>query len=498
MTVLYSILHLMVDGLCAMAMFGKYIPRENGYFYILLYNFCAFALQMPFGVLLDALNGRSGGRKHDFAFLTAAAGVLCTIAGAVTHPVLLGIGNALFHVGGGVGTIREDHARHWQGRGLGLFVAPGALGLYLGNLIAAGSRTDAQAVGAGELLQTQGFGMRELSPVQSSGMRELLTAAGAGELSPTLDSGAGQMSMLSRWFSQEWNLWYLCVSVSMVLLLCVEAWRLWGSVFDATGGKLPGSLSGLDCTPKPENRLRQNCTLMSENELKPNRAPKFESTSGSDCVPKSESTSGSDCVPKSESTSGSDCVTKSESVPEVRDTPRLHSGALRLAVCCLLVVILRSYIGMEVTFTWRTGVMAGVLSVLAVAGGKVLGGLLGAWKGTYRTAVATLTLAAFCFLFSAEMPVGLAALLLFNMTMPITLYWAVCAFPKQPGFAFGFLTFALFLGFLPVYFGWETGLAGSIAGCTGSVLSLLLLAAGLGARRWNEEGQREREGEGER
>lgn len=463
MTVLYSILHLMVDGLCAMAMFGKYIPREDGYFYILLYNFCAFALQMPFGVLVDALNGRSGGRKQDFAFLTAAAGVLCTIAGAVTHPVLLGIGNALFHVGGGVGTIREDHAGHWRGRGLGLFVAPGALGLYLGNLIAAGSRAGASASGAGELLTTRGFGMGELLPVQSSGMRELSPAMGAGELPAPLDSGAGQMSLLSGWFSQGWNLWYLCASVLMVLL-CAGARRLRGSRFRTTGGKLS----------------------------RPECAPKLESISGSDCASKAENTSRLECAPKPESTSGPNCAPQSESVPEVNDASHPHSGALRLAVCCLLVVILRSYIGMTVTFPWKTGILAGVLSVLAVAGGKALGGLLGAWRGAFRTAAVSLTLAAFCFLFSSALPVGIAALLLFNMTMPITLYWAVCAFPKQPGFAFGFLTFALFLGFLPVYFGWETGLAGNIMGCMGSVLSLLLLAAGLGARRWNEEGQKER------
>lgn len=34
MTVLYSILHLLVDGLCAMAMFGRYLPMEYGYIYI--------------------------------------------------------------------------------------------------------------------------------------------------------------------------------------------------------------------------------------------------------------------------------------------------------------------------------------------------------------------------------------------------------------------------------------------------------------------------------
>ena len=67
----------------------------------------------------------------------------------------------------------------------------------------------------------------------------------------------------------------------------------------------------------------------------------------------------------------------------------------------------------------------------------------------------------------------------FNMTMPITLYWMVCIFPKMPGFAFGFLTFALFLGFLPGYFGWHSGVDGAVSGGTGCLVSLALLWGAL-------------------
>ena len=92
MTFFYSVLHLLVDGVCALAMFGSFLGREDGYFYILVYNFCAFALQMPFGVVLDSLQERERGWR-DFACLMAGTGVLCTLAGAVTHPAVLGIGN---------------------------------------------------------------------------------------------------------------------------------------------------------------------------------------------------------------------------------------------------------------------------------------------------------------------------------------------------------------------------------------------------------------------
>ena len=39
------------------------------------------------------------------------------------------------------------------------------------------------------------------------------------------------------------------------------------------------------------------------------------------------------------------------------------------------------------------------------------------------------------------------------MSMPITLRGAADALPGMPGFSFGLLTFALFLGFLPTWLG---------------------------------------------
>ena len=85
-TAWYCLLHLLVDCVCALAMFGRFLREDNGYFYLLLYNFCAFALQMPMGVLLDTLIRDCGKRKRDYALMTALAGILCTLSGAVLHP----------------------------------------------------------------------------------------------------------------------------------------------------------------------------------------------------------------------------------------------------------------------------------------------------------------------------------------------------------------------------------------------------------------------------
>lgn len=274
--------------------------------------------------------------------------MLLTVAGAMVHPALLGTGNALFHVGGGVGCIREDDARNRKGVGLGVFVAPGALGLYAGTLLA--------------------------------------------------KRGA-------------WEPWYIGTSMVMALL-CAAAGGIWELQKSGRAEAGAGRGAGIG----PDSVFPGDIAL--------------------------------------------------------------------LAGICLLVVVLRSYIGMAVRFPWKTGIGPGILAVLAVAGGKAAGGLCAAGCGAKRTVAVSLSLAGVCYLFSAAALPGLAALFLFNMTMPITLYWLVRSMPGMPGFAFGLLTFGLFLGFLPGYFGLVPASDGGILGCVGSGLSLALLLCAERRRGW--------------
>lgn len=380
LTARYSVLHMLVDGVCALAMFGRFLLWEDGHLYVLIYNFCAFALQMPIGALLDILCMRKQKAAGDsnavagssdymtrVSSVAAVAGVLCTITGAVTHPVVLGLGNALFHIGGGVATIYEDKEKQWKGRGLGVFVAPGALGLYLGTLLAKNEAVTAWLWGAGILM----------------------------------------------------------------VLLC--AGMLYRQICDGRQKSGIVKYGG-----------RQELGIVGRQ-------------------------------------------------PPVQ-------GTVWLAVCCFVVVVLRSYIGIVVTFPWKTTLAAGLLSVVAIVGGKMAGGFCGARYGYLRTAVISLLAAAVCYLFSTVLPMGIAALFLFNMTMPITLYLLICGFPQMPGFAFGCLTFALFLGFLPEYFALPPLMSGAAFGgialentvmpSLGSVLSLLLIFAAMdGVRRRLAEGR---------
>ncbi len=358
MTALYSILHFLVDGVCAFAMFGYFAAGDNWYLNVLLYNFCAFAMQMPLGVVLDGLNGKERPSKYPSSFAFAVLGVGLTLIGAFTHPVVLGLGNALFHLGGGVGTIHEDEAKGWKGRGLGVFVAPGALGLYIGTQLA---------------------------------------------------KSAGMLG------------WMWVIAAGVVMFLCLE----WGAQV---------------LRQKTVSRRRGMVDL---GQAEDNERPWQGAGTGAIRVQNTAGTPG--------------------------------SGAVWLAMGCLSVVILRSYIGMAVSFSWKITLLAGTVAVCAVVLGKVAGGFAAAGFGARRTVVVSLGLAAVCYLLSENMIAGIMALFLFNMTMPITLYLLVQRLKRLPGFAFGLLTFGLFLGFLPVYLGETIPVDGRLVGCVGSLVSLVIL-----------------------
>lgn len=328
---LLSAMHFMTDLICAFAVYS--MIAEGKAVRVVMYNFCAFVLQMPLGLLADALKSR---RQEDNAILFIGLSIPLTLSGLLNFPVwVFGLGNALFHVGGGIITIHKDHENRYEGRGLGTFVAPGAIGLFLGQVIAGNSII----------------------------MRIGITA----------------------------------VMAVLFVLLYAEIGR--------------------------NNPERETAALEIDEE------------------------------------------------------------ALKAIILTLLVVILRSYVGFAVSFEWKHGVFLGFLAVLCVAGGKTLGGFVKPVLGYRKTVVVTLVAAARCYLSGSIIPLGLAALLLFNMTMPITLCMLAERMKHLEGFAFGILTFGLFIGFyikylFPVFV--ENAL---LVGVAGSLISLLLLLPLTGSRK---------------
>ncbi len=120
---LLSFSHFMVDFTCALLVVS--LSGENIILAILLYNFCAFAVQMPLGIIVE---GKFPPHK------TASFGILLVML-AWLFPSLpeislatAGIGNALFHLGGGLAVMGKSE----KAAPLGSFIAPGALGIYFG------------------------------------------------------------------------------------------------------------------------------------------------------------------------------------------------------------------------------------------------------------------------------------------------------------------------------------------------------------------------------
>lgn len=324
---LYSLAHFWVDLSCALLAFRSLSASPDFALCLLLYNFCAFALQMPLGLLADRLDRNGAVAAAGCALVALAYAVPLPLAAAVTA----GVGNALFHLGGGIDTLNTGLDRS---AALGIFVSPGAVGLFLGTLW---GRGDAAPLWAG--------------PVG------LLVLAGA------------------------------------ILWLCR---RTFGS-------------------------------------LRSGNAPVEAEPAGGSWLP---------------------------------------------LVPLFLVVVLRSWMGLGQSFPWKAA--WGLPLVLALALGKAAGGFLMDAVGPRRAAGWSLGLAVALYLLSGAPLPGLLAVFLFNMTMPMTLWAAAQLLPGAKGFGFGLLTFALFVGYLPVYLGWPAVFGNVWACAAAAALSLALLWRPLG------------------
>lgn len=330
MVTLYSLTHFLVDFACAFFMFRSIAGTPDGYLCVLLYNFCAFAMQLPLGLIADKWN-----RNYLLAIigclLVAAAYGLAPIP--IAAVIVIGLGNALFHLGGGVDVLNVSEKKLGA---LGIFVSPGAFGIYFGTMLGKGTGFPAVFILLG-----------------------LIAAAGA-------------IFALRRWQKRAY---------------------LQNAAF---------SLSGLS-----SRRI------------------------------------------------------------------------LGIVACFFAVVCLRSYVGLALNFPWKSLGYWGTALICAVVFGKTLGGLVADRFGLRRTAVVSLGLAALLFLLPGVPLAGTAAVLLFNTSMPITLWAIAKIMPGAKGFSFGLLTFGLFLGFLPIYLGTEVPSGTPWLFALLTAISLALLWRGL-------------------
>jgi hypothetical protein len=122
----YAVLHFLMDFLCAAFVTGTLVQNGADLYTVLIYNLCAFALQFVVGALFDVRGISSGGAVAAFFVLTASF-VLKDIPYAAAAAA--GIGNSLFHVGAGRDILLRDRKNCTP---LGIFICPGAVGIFLG------------------------------------------------------------------------------------------------------------------------------------------------------------------------------------------------------------------------------------------------------------------------------------------------------------------------------------------------------------------------------
>jgi MFS transporter, FSR family, fosmidomycin resistance protein len=130
----YGAAHAFVDATCGAVVFTimtRYQPSATDcYYLVLLYNLLAFGLQPLVGRAVDAVRDPR-----------SAAIVGCLITGGsvfwlgtshIAATLFAGVGNAIFHVGGGTISLNLTPRR---ASAPGIFVAPGAIGLATGILV---------------------------------------------------------------------------------------------------------------------------------------------------------------------------------------------------------------------------------------------------------------------------------------------------------------------------------------------------------------------------
>lgn len=126
----YSVIHFIVDFACAILV-SNLVTQKMGaginlFIAIIIYNFCGFAMQLPIGILADKINKNA---------ICSAIGCILVIAGfalsnfGIVACFIAGIGNAMFHVGGGIDVLNISEKKAALS---GIFVSTGAMGIFLG------------------------------------------------------------------------------------------------------------------------------------------------------------------------------------------------------------------------------------------------------------------------------------------------------------------------------------------------------------------------------
>ena len=159
---------------------------------------------------------------------------------------------------------------------------------------------------------------------------------------------------------------------------------------------------------------------------------------------------------------------------------KMESKVWLILTTLFITIVLRSYIGFAIKYDWKSNLVLSILFVFGVVFGKMLGGILGDRFGLKKVATISLAASAFCLGFAQNIPaLGIIGILLFNMTMPITLIMASNILPNSKGLAFGLTTLALFVGAVPSLIGlWTSATFNVLVVMIGIIASAIIFYIG--------------------
>lgn len=129
-----------------------------------------------------------------------------------------------------------------------------------------------------------------------------------------------------------------------------------------------------------------------------------------------------------------------------------HLSPVIIILLAFIAIMIRSYAGSIIPMNWKTGAYIFFPGICACFG-KVSGGFLGDKFGARTIGVLALFLSIPLLYFGENTAlISMAGIVLFNMTMPITLCTMASVLKHNPGLTFGLTTLALLCGSIPTYF----------------------------------------------
>lgn len=148
--------------------------------------------------------------------------------------------------------------------------------------------------------------------------------------------------------------------------------------------------------------------------------------------------------------------------------------------CMFLTVLIRSYMGTVLRYSFLGSFLPALLFSLCIFGGKFWGGSLADRFGVLRFSTVSQLLSCLFLVLSVWIPyLAMPGIFLFNTSMAITAAGLYRAVPRFPGAMFGLTTFALYLGILPRLLGWQNVLFHGWGLALLGLVSAALLIGGL-------------------